>query len=63
LLNTDELENMKRGFEAIFVSALDRKSLLPLTCRVGEMLEAVSDPQAVSGGRDAEVVNPVHALR
>jgi len=61
LLGTDELENMKRGFEAILISALDRKSLLPLTRRVSEMLEKADLP-AVSFGRDEESVSPVRAL-
>ena len=62
LLSTDELENMKRGFDAILISALDRKSLLPLTRRVSEMLEAVDDPPAISLRRDEELVSPVRAL-
>jgi GTP-binding protein HflX len=62
LLSTGELENMKRGFDAILISALDRKSLLPLTRRVGEMLEALDDPPAVSLRRDEELVSPVRAL-
>jgi len=50
---------MKRGFEAILISALDRKSLLPLTRRVSEMLEASGDPQAVSLEREQETLSPV----
>ena len=59
LLSPDELENMKRGFEAILISALDRKSLLPLTRRISEMLEAAGDPQAVSLEREQETLSPV----
>lgn len=56
LLSPDELENMKRGFEAILISALDRKSLLPLTSRVAEMLEATGNPETLSLERDADSV-------
>lgn len=62
LLGTDELENMKRGFEAILISALDRKSLLPLTRRVSEMLERADDLPAASFGHDEELVSPARAL-
>jgi GTP-binding protein HflX len=62
LLSTGELENMKRGFDTILISALDRKSLLSLTRRVSEMLEAVDDLPAVSLARDDELVSPVRAL-
>jgi GTP-binding protein HflX len=62
LLSTGELENMKRGFDTILISALDRKSLLLLTRRVSEMLEAADDLPAVSLARDDELVSPVRAL-
>jgi GTP-binding protein HflX len=39
LLNEDELKNMKRAYNAVAISALDRDSLLPMIERVGEMLE------------------------
>jgi len=61
LVSKDELENMRRGFDAVFVSALDRQSLLPLTGRVAEMLEAVEGSQAVSLEREEKWVSPVSA--
>jgi hypothetical protein len=53
---------MKRGYDAIFISALDRQSLLPLTRRVSEMLEGTGNPQASSFERDEEVLTPVRAV-
>src|SRR5436853_2063996 len=38
LLNTDELDNMTRAYNAIAVSALSRDSLLPMIQRIGELL-------------------------
>ncbi|MFY9608081.1 MAG: GTPase HflX [Blastocatellia bacterium] len=61
LLSADQLENMKRGFDAILVSALDRQSLFPLIRKVGEMLEAGDNPQAVSIERDNGSVHPYRA--
>jgi len=62
LLTEEGLENMKLGYDAIFISALNRQSLLPLTRRVGEMLEAAGDPQALPLERDAELITPVRAV-
>jgi GTP-binding protein HflX len=42
LLNEDELENMKRAFGAVAVSALDRDSLVPMIERVGEVLDSAA---------------------
>ena len=39
LLNEDEIENMKRAYGAVAISALDRHSLLPMIERLGEMLD------------------------
>jgi GTPase len=38
LLNADELENIKRAYDAIAISALKRETLLPLIERLGEAL-------------------------
>jgi GTPase len=56
LLNADELENMRRAYNAVAISALDRESLLPMIERVGEMLnEALTRREAQS---PAEVGEP-----
>jgi len=39
LLNPDELDNMKRAYGAIAISALQRATLLPMIERVGELLD------------------------
>jgi GTP-binding protein HflX len=62
LLSEEGIENMKRGFDAIFISALDRHSLLPMIERVSEMLEETSNPQALSLKRDEESLTPVRAI-
>ncbi len=62
LLSAEGIENMKRGFDAIFISALDRHSLLPMIERVSEMLEETGNPQALSVKRDEELVTPVRAI-
>ena len=62
LLSAERIENMKLGSEAIFISALDRQSLLPLTRRVSEMLEETGIPQALSLKRDEELLTPVRAV-
>ncbi|HYV03071.1 MAG TPA: hypothetical protein VFB82_00695, partial [Blastocatellia bacterium] len=61
LLTTDELANMNRGSDPILISALDRKSLLPLTSRVAEMLEANTKQPTTSPERDAE--SAIHSIR
>ena len=63
LLSKEGIENMRQGFDAIFISALDRESLLPLTRRVSEMLEGTGKPQALAFGSDEELLTPVRALR
>ncbi len=60
LLSADQLDNMKRGFDAILISAIDRQSLLPMIERVSQMLDAVSNPQS-SIQRDPEILTPVRA--
>ena len=59
LLSAADLEHMKRGFDAIFISALDHQSLLPMIERVSEMLEATADQQTLSYQRDGDFVSPV----
>lgn len=61
LLSAESIENMKRGFDAIFISALDRDSLLPMIERVSEMLEETGNPQALSFVRDEESLTPARA--
>jgi GTP-binding protein HflX len=62
LLSKEAIENMKMGFDAIFISALDRQTLLPLTRRISEMLEENGNRLALSLERDEELVTPVGAL-
>lgn len=52
LLGQDELENMKKAFDAVFISALDRASLLPLAERIVESLEKASrtDKESIERG-------------
>jgi GTP-binding protein HflX len=59
LLSAEGIESMKQGFDAVFISALDRQSLLPLTRRVSEMLEETGIPQGVPFERDEELRTPV----
>ena len=58
LLSLEGLENMKRGSDAILISALDRKSLLPMVERLSEMLEEAGNLQALSPKRDQEFIAP-----
>ena len=62
LLSKESIENMRMGFDAIFISALDRHTLLPLTRRIAEMLEANGSPLTLSIERDEESVKPVNTL-
>ena len=59
LLSAADIEHMRRGFDAIFISALDHQSLLPMIDRVSEMLEATADQQPLSYQRDGGFVSPV----
>lgn len=58
LLSEEGIDNMKQRFDAIFISALDRKSLLPMIESVSEMLEATGDPQGLSFGHAEESIAP-----
>jgi GTPase len=46
LLNHEKLENMKLSSDSIFISALDRDSLLPMVERVSQMLETSASSQS-----------------
>lgn len=63
LLSEEKIENMKLGFDAIFISALDRQSLLPMIERVSQMLEATGDSQGLSLGHAEESIAPARAIR
>jgi GTPase len=54
LLNEDELENMKRAYNAVAISALDRNSLFPMIERVSEMLEQVATRENKLSSQKAE---------
>ena len=56
LLSEEGIENMKQRFDAILISALDRKSLLPMIESVSEMLEATGDPQGLTFGHAEESI-------
>ena len=58
LLSKESIENMRMGFDAIFISALDRQTLLPLTRHIAEMLEANGNKQTVFE-RDQELLTPI----
>ncbi|HJQ27256.1 MAG TPA: GTPase HflX [Blastocatellia bacterium] len=57
LLNSDEVENMTRAYNAVAVSALNRDSLMPMVERVGEMLNEALTKRAAQ--QPAEEVEPV----
>jgi GTP-binding protein HflX len=58
LLSEEGIENMKLGFDAILISALDRQSLLPMIERLSEMLEETGNPQTLSLNPEQESVAP-----
>jgi len=60
LLSADELANLRAGYSAVMVSALDRRSLIPMVERIVEVLdEALVDKASMIEGRrpDAILVN------
>jgi GTPase len=61
LLNDDELENLRRAFGAVVISAIDRGSLMHMIERLGDML----DEAAASRAREQEVeaVAPARWIR
>jgi GTP-binding protein HflX len=62
LLSAARIDNMKQGFDAAFISALDRKSLLPMIERVSEMLESARETQSFPFESDEELRTPVRTL-
>jgi GTP-binding protein HflX len=56
LLTSEQIENMRLGFDAIFISALDSRSLLPLAERIGEVLENSHQQQGVSYRQEDESI-------
>jgi GTPase len=56
LLTSEQIENMRLGFDAIFISALDSRSLLPLAERIGEALENSHQQHDVSYRQEDESV-------
>lgn len=60
LLSADELANLRAGYSAVMVSALDHKTLIPMVERIVEVLDgAMADKSSMSEGRrpDAILVN------
>ena len=58
LLSRDAVENLKRGFDAIMISALDRQSLLPMIERLSEMLLETGNAQTLSSKGVLELLAP-----
>jgi hypothetical protein len=49
---------MKQGLDAIFISALDHQSLLPMIERLSEMLEETGNPEPLSLNREQGILAP-----
>jgi GTPase len=58
LLSKDAIENLKRGFDAIMISALDRQSLLPMIERLSEMLLETGNAEHLSKKGEQELLAP-----
>ena len=60
LLDEGELENLRRAYSAVVVSAFDRNSLMPMIERLGEML----DERAASreGKQEVKAVAPARSI-
>jgi GTP-binding protein HflX len=56
LVDPGQLENLRRGYNALTVSALDRASLVPLAERVGEMIRAGTRTNATAPHPDNSTV-------
>jgi GTP-binding protein HflX len=56
LLNEDELENLRRAYGPVVISALDRNSLMHMIERLGDMLDEASASRA--RGQEAEAFAP-----
>ncbi|HEX5736823.1 MAG TPA: GTPase HflX [Blastocatellia bacterium] len=63
LLSKDELANLRRAYQAVTVSALDRDSLVPMAERVAAMLDSAAARRATHRGREAEQEAPARAVR
>lgn len=42
LLNEDEASNIRQAFNAVMISALDSRTLIPMVERIGEMMESAA---------------------
>jgi GTP-binding protein HflX len=42
LLNEDEASNLRQAFNAVMISALDTRTLIPMVDRIGEMMESAT---------------------
>ena len=63
LLSKDELANLRRAYQAVTVSALDRDSLVPMAERVASMLDSAVARRVTRQGREAEQEAPARAVR
>lgn len=49
LLNADELSNLRQGYDAVMISALDAETLIPMVERIGALIEQAMDSTPESG--------------
>ena len=49
LLNADELSNLRQGYDAVMISALDAETLIPMVERIGALIEQATDSTPESG--------------
>jgi GTP-binding protein HflX len=61
LLDEGELENLRRAYSAVVISAFDRNSLMPMIERLGDMLDERAALR--QSKREAEVVAPARSVR
>jgi GTP-binding protein HflX len=54
LLGKDELQNIRRAYDAVTISALDRNSIMPMIERLGEVLDRLQTQQI-----DSEAAAPI----
>ncbi|HSB10983.1 MAG TPA: GTPase HflX [Blastocatellia bacterium] len=53
LLNDDEVSNLRQGYDAVMISALDNTTLLPMVERIGTLIESAMATRAEGVGRSA----------
>jgi GTP-binding protein HflX len=65
LLDSEELANLRRSFNAMTISALDRASLVPVVERIGDLLDSAAAARASLYEREqeAERLSPARVTR